>query len=315
MTKRLYSVLDVSADATTADIKKAYRRLAKRHHPDRNPDDAGAEARFKKVGAAFEVLGDPDKRARYDRWGDAMLQPGFNAEAAAAASSARHRGPRGGFGASGPGGADFDVEDLLGQLFGAGSRGPRHTAAGGQRGMGPGPTARAELQVDLLTAVRGGECKLTLDGGARTVRLPPGMRDGESLRLRGQGPPSPFGGPPGDLLLTVRVTPHPVYRHEGDHLHLDVPVTIGEAMRGARVMVPTLDGSVWVTVPAASQTGRVLRLRGKGVARANRAPGDLYVHVVVKVPVAADPAALDAALAALEQAYTTDVRAHLAQAA
>lgn len=302
-----YAVLGVPRDADADAVKKAFRALAKAHHPDRNPGDPDAERRFKEINRAFEVLSDPERRAAFDAFGPASLEPGFDAGFARAQQAARARGgPTGGFG-----GGDFDVEDLLGQLFGAD---PRGRGFGGFPGAGPAPGAdlQARLEVDFRTAALGGERTLTLTGqGAFTVRVPPGLRDGETLRIPGKGGAAPRGGPPGDLFVTVAVSPHPVFRRDGDDLLVDLPITVGEAIRGAAVEVPTLTGSAKVKVPPGSQSDRRLRLRGKGLARRGQPPGDLVVRLVVRVPTGAP----DEALNALDGAYGASVRDDLLRSA
>ena len=301
-----YSVLGVARDADADTIKKAFRKLAKEHHPDRNEGSAEAERTFKEINRAFEVLSDPKKRAEFDQFGPRSLEPGF--DPAAHAWQARGGAPRGGF----SGGGDFGVEDLLSQLFGGG-RGMG--AQPGFQGFGGGDL-RAELAVDFRTAASGGERELRFgDGRTLTVRIPPGIRDGETLRLGGQGQPGPRGGAAGDLLLTVHVVPHPVFRRENEDRPVDLPVTGGEALRGATVEVPTLDGPVRMRIPAGTQTDRKLRLRGKGIARRNQAPGDLYARIVVVVPEGARSGALDEALRAIEGAYGSPVRDGLLRSA
>ncbi len=262
--RSLYDVLGVERTASTDDIKRAWRRVARRDHPDLNPGDAAAEARFKEAGAAYEVLSDPEKRRAYDAQG----------------------GQRRGRTAWG------DVEDLFDFRS---ARGPR------RRGV----DLRADLAIDFRDAALGGEHQLVLDGRSVTVRIPPGVSDGGTIRLRGQGMPGPAG--PGDLLLTLHVAPDPLFRRDDLDLHLDLPLTVGEAVRGATVRVPTLHGAVDVRVPPGSQPGRTLRLRGKGVARRDRPPGDLFVHLQVQVPPRAPAAALDA----LDAAYPTHPRAQM----
>ncbi|MEZ4319971.1 MAG: DnaJ C-terminal domain-containing protein [Myxococcota bacterium] len=280
-----YEILGVPRTASDADIKKAFRKLARELHPDRNkaPD---AEARFKEANRAHEILSDPEKRKLYDEFGDAGLQSGFDPE------MARRYGGRGGFTA---GAQDFDVEDLLGSLFGRGARGRQ----------GP-PAMRADLVVDFRTAALGGERELSFgDGRSMKVRIPPGVNDGGTLRLRGQAP----GG--GDLLLALHVEPDPAFVRDGDDLQVTLPVTVGEVLLGARVDVPTLEGAVKLSIPAGSQNGQKLRLRGKGIQRRNRPPGDLYVTLDVRLPENLDADARKA-VETLERAYGRSVRSAVA---
>jgi len=299
-----YRELGVSKNADADAIKKAFRKLAKTHHPDRGGDPE----RFKALNRAHDVLSDPEKRAMFDRFGPVSLQPGFDPSMAEGFGGGFGGGARGGF--DGAGG--FDMDDLLSQLFGGGAGGASFRGAPGGFGAAGGPTpgVRAELGLDLRTAVTGGVRQLTTQAGTMSVRIPPGVRDGETLRLKGQG--QRVGGPAGsDLHLTLRVAAHPAFRREGEDLHVDLPVTVGEAIGGASVTVPTLDGSVSLQVPAGTQSGQTLRLRGKGVKRKGRPAGDLYAHVVVKLPEGVDPDALQA----LEAAYRADVRSELHRAA
>ncbi|MCB9760660.1 MAG: J domain-containing protein [Alphaproteobacteria bacterium] len=290
---RLYQTLGVTREASAKEIKRAFRKLAQQYHPDKNPDDPEAEARFKEVSQAYEVLSDPEKRKLYDTFGDAATRPGFDADAARAAQAWQADG--GGFG----GGGFVDLNDLLSGLFGGRPPGPR---AGGPR---PGHDVRAQVSLDFRTAAQGGQVELTQpDGTSLKVRVPAGVGDGETIRLRGQGAPG-RGGPPGDLLLEVRVRPDPVFTREGNDLHVRVPVTIGQALRGASLPVPSLDGEVRLKVPPGSQSGARLRLRGKGVRRGRGEPGDLYVTLDVRLP-QVDPERLDRlaeAIDAIEAAY------------
>ncbi|MGH7294968.1 MAG: DnaJ C-terminal domain-containing protein, partial [Polyangiaceae bacterium] len=261
----LYSVLGVSKSADAATVKKAYRKLAGELHPDKNPGNKKAEDRFKKVNHAYDVLGDAKKRKLYDEFGEDGLREGFDPEKYRAyrdwSSRQRHAGDGGGFG-----GRPVDLEDLFGNA--GGSQGGIGDLFGdilgrGRRGRGPakGHDLESEITVDLPAALRGTTLELRPHGqvGAPvTVRIPPGAADGSRVRIAGQGAASPSGGPRGDLVLTIHVTPHAFFRREGDDLHLDLPVTVAEAYHGAKVKVPTVDGSVALKVPAGTQSGTVL---------------------------------------------------------
>ena len=318
----LYAVLGVARDASADVIRKAYRKLARRHHPDVNPGDKAAEERFKEISEAYDVLSDTEKRRNYDEFGEVALQGGFDAERARRAREAF--GARFG-GEPGPGEGGFasgepfefgDLDDLLGR-FGFGGRGGRGGA--GRAGL-RGSDIEAQLELDFLEAARGGEKRLTLqllgeDGRPRsqtlTVRIPAGVGDGGRIRLRGKGGPGLGGGPPGDLWATVRVRPHPVFRREGRDLIVEVPVTIAEAIRGAKIEVPTLDGRATVSVPPGTDSGKKLRLRGKGIPDpAGKAPGDLYAVIQVRVPKQLDADGL-AALETLAKAGPEDPRKEL----
>jgi curved DNA-binding protein len=305
----LYKVLGVARDADAETLKKAYRKLARRHHPDVNPGDKAAEEKFKEISEAYDVLSDATKRRNYDEFGEISLQGGFDAEQARRAREAFGArfgggGPQAEFrsyGAGEPYGESFefgDLDDLLGR-FGFAGRGAAGRAAGLR-----GSDVEATLELDFLEAVRGGEKRITLqlageDGRLRTetltVRIPPGVSDGGRIRLRGKGAPGIGGGPPGDLWGVVRIRPHPMFRREGRDVHLDVPVTVAEAVQGARIEVPTLDGRATLTVPPGTDSGRKLRLRGKGVPDPSGGPpGDLYVLIQIRVPKKLDPVVLEA---------------------
>lgn len=314
--KNLYDALGVKSGAELSDIKKAYRKLAKQYHPDKNPGDAAAEARFKEVSAAYEVLSDKEKRALYDEFGEESLRQGFDADQARAYKQWQGmgggQGSRQGFGQGGFGGFQgfdagaqgFDPQDLFGDLFGFGRRAPQGGARGSQMPL-RGDDARAELTIDFMTAVLGGERSLKFsDGREIQVRIPSGARDGGTLRLRGQGSEGVNGGPSGDLLLKLHVAAHPLYRREGEDLHMDVPMTISEALRGGEAVVPTPSGEVKLKIPAGAQSGKKLRLKGKGVARKGKEPGDLYVHLQVHAPENATMTPeLEEALRVVEQSY------------
>jgi curved DNA-binding protein len=287
----LYHVLGVARDASEDAIKKAYRKLARRHHPDVNPNDKTAEDKFKEISHAYSVLSDKEKRRAYDEFGDASLEGGFDPEAVRRAREAFGARFGGGGGQPGFGDAEgFQFEGLDGLFEDLFAR------QGGGRGRvrGRGADVEAELSLDFLDAARGGEQRLTLtrpqpDGSLKpetvTIRIPPGVADGGSLRIPGKGLPGVGGGPPGDLHARIRVRPHRVFRREGRNLMLDVDVSVGEATLGAKVEVPTLDGRVTLTIPAGTDSGTKLRVRGKGIpSPAGGAPGDLYAVVQIRVP-------------------------------
>jgi DnaJ-class molecular chaperone len=293
--KDLYAVLGVARDASDDAIRTAYRRLARRYHPDVNPGDAPAEERFKEISEAYSVLSDAQKRRNYDEFGEVSLEGGFDADKARRAREAfaqRFGGPGGaeGFAGGAAGSERFafgGLEGLFGELF---SRRGWREAPRERRGV----DVEADLELDFLDAARGGEQRITIarpgaDGAVRpesvTVRIPPGVADGGRIRLRGKGGEAPGGGTPGDLYARIRVRPHRFFRREGRDLHLELPVTVAEAALGARVEVPTLEGRVTLTIPPGSDGGSKLRLRGKGVpSPSGGAPGDLYVTVQIRVP-------------------------------
>jgi curved DNA-binding protein len=319
----LYAVLGVARDADEDTIRKAYRKLARRYHPDVNPGDAPAEERFKAISEAYSVLSDPKRRASYDEFGEVALQAGFDADEARKAREAfgAQFGAGGGY-AGGPGARDFagdeafhfgGLEDLLGDLF---SRGGRSQAPRSRRG----PDLEAELELEFLDAVHGGERRITLmrpraDGSASpetvTVRIPAGVADGGNIRLRGKGGEGHGGGPSGDLNARIRVRPHRVFRREGRDVSFDLPLSVREATLGAQVKVPTLDGRVTLNVPAGTDSGARLRLRGKGVPNpGGGTPGDLYAVVQIRVPKDPPPEAV-AALEALAEHELDDLREEL----
>lgn len=248
----LYDTLGVSPTATGADIKKSFRALARKLHPDKNPGDKAAEARFKQASAAYDVIGDVDKRKLYDEFGPESMSSGFDA---ARARMYQQRG--GGFG--GFGGEGVDLSDLF-----------RGFGQGGQRSRRPPPTRTTDLELDLATALRG----LEVEVGGQRVRIPPGAADGDSVKV---------SAPEGPIRIQIRVRPHPHFRREGIDLHLRLPVTLGELAAGANVDVPTPLGPVTMKVPARSVPGGTLRLRGKGVTRKDQ-QGDLYVELVAIPP-------------------------------
>jgi molecular chaperone DnaJ len=384
MAEDLYSTLGVPKTASPEEIKKAYRRLARKCHPDVNQGDKAAEDRFKKVSGAFEVLSDPQKRKLYDEFGDEAAKLGWDEKKAEAYRAYRSRGGSGAGAGSMPYGEGVDLGDLFGDLFGrrrgAGAGGGMPFDFGLQEddaGAGRGEDLTARVQLTLNEAVTGAERVLTVRrpgrcdacagqgtvgaptvcatcggsgrtrqamgplsmarpcptchgtgrsappcrkcGGAGrveetrtlTATIPAGVQTGSKVRLSGQGAAGRRGGPPGDLYIEPEVLPHPVVRREGDDLYLDLPLTVPEALGGAEVRVPTFTGEVTVTIPPGSQSGKKMRLRGKGAPRLKGGGrGDLYLTLKVMVPEHTN-GELKEALAALERAYRRDVRAEL----
>lgn len=297
MADDFYSVLGVPKGAGADAIKKAYRKLARDLHPDKNPGNKDAETRFKTVNRAYETLHDPKKRALYDEFGEEALREGFDAEKARTYKAWQSQAG-GGFrgGASGVSGArQVNLEDLFGGAAGTSVDGVDFAdlfGRGRRRGPMKGHDLEQELTVDFETAVRGTTVQLRSPDSHETVtvRIPPGADEGSRVRIPGQGGRSPNGGPSGDLVLIIHVRPHALFRREGDDLHLDVPIHVSEAVKGTKVKVPTFDGFVSVKVPAGTNSGTVLRVRGKGVTRKGRARGDLYVRFMVHVPQARNDA-------------------------
>jgi molecular chaperone DnaJ len=331
--KDFYAVLGVKPEASADDIKKAYRKLARQHHPDANSGDANAERRFKEIGEAYAVLSDSEQRQQYDAV-RAMARGGARFSAG---------GPGGGpggfedllgglFGATGggagrpgnvrftttPGGAAPNLEDLFGMFGGAGG----YPGGAGYPGTGRmprrGEDLAAETTLTFRQALEGALLSLRVEDpltGPRTVtaRVPAGVRDGQKIRLRGKGHPGEPGGQDGDLVVTVHVEPHPVFTVDGRDVRITVPVTFPEAALGADIEVPTTDGStVRVRVPAGTPSGRTLRVKGRGVAGSNgRQPGDLLVTVQVAVPQRVDGEARKAVDAFAAATSGEDPRADL----
>lgn len=295
MAKPLYEILGVREDASTEEIRTAYRKLARRHHPDVNPGDAKAEETFKRISAAHEVLSDAKKRAAYDEFGEASLEGGFDAvRAREYAQWEQSRRQRTNTFDDGP--MEFDFSELFGGM-------------GGRQGRRP-PDLRAVVEMDFRQAVEGGEVMLDVPGqGAMRVRIPPGADTGSVVRLAGKGIAGTGGEPASDLILEIVVRPHPRLRREGLDLYLTLPVDLNEAYNGASVELATFDGPVILRVPPRSQAGTKLRLRGKGVRR-KEVRGDLFVELDVRMPDRVDDA-LAAALRASTSAYSHPIREEL----
>jgi len=268
-----YEVLGVPRTATADEIKRAYRQLARKHHPDLQPaaERARAAERFKEINEAYEVLSDPDKRAKYNALGadwkggmDFTPPPGADREYTVRTGEWE----------------DGDFSDFFASIFGRPAGGTRR---GGVRMPTAGDDIEGELPLTLDDVLRGGQRRITLDGRSLDVTIPRGIRDGATLRMAGQGGRGSNGGPPGDVFLRVRLTPHPRYRVAGDDLEMDLPLWPWQAVLGAEVRVDTPDGPVTLTVPPGTQSGQRLRLRGRGLPRGD-GRGDLYAVVRIVVP-------------------------------
>jgi molecular chaperone DnaJ len=352
--KDLYAILGLSKGASADEIRKAYRKLARKYHPDLNPGDKQAEERFKDLSLANDVLSDDRKRALYDEFGMTGLQAGFDPAQAREYKSWAESGQGFSFRRGGEGdaaGFDFGFEfprggrrrgatddrgfaDILNEMFGAGAEEAQRRAAG--------QDIEYPIEVDLLDALRGTKTAVTVrrptpcatcNGTGRvgrracttcggtgvvetrerlSVKIPAGVAEGSRVRVSGKGGAGHNGGKAGDLYFVVHVRPHPLLRRDGKDLILDVPVTVPEAMRGATITVPTLKGRVQLKVPPGSQSGQLLRLKGRGAPDPKGGePGDMYVRLVIQVPPAAKADELRDALDAFERAHDGDPRANL----
>jgi DnaJ-class molecular chaperone len=275
-----YAVLGVKREATQDEIRKAYRQLAKKLHPDLNPGDKAAEEKFKQVSVAYDLLGDPEKRARFDRGeidasGQERPRERYYRDFHGADAEPHVYSSHGGF-------ADFmESEDILRDVFGRGGEGRIRLR---------GQDALYRLPVEFLEALNGATKRITLpDGGTLDVVIPPGTRDKQVLRLRAKGGPGLGGGPPGDALVEIDVEPHRFFTRKGDDIHLELPISLPEAVLGAKLDVPTPSGPVSMTVPKGANTGTVLRLRGKGAQRSDKTHGDEYVTLKIVLPQQLDP--------------------------
>lgn len=282
-----YEVLGVKRDASADDIRKAYRKLAKQFHPDLNPGKPAAEARFKAVTAANDILSDPEKRGRYDRGEideSGAERPRYSYRPHAEGAQGWKYQPQGEMDAA-------DLDDLF-AMFGRGGAGGRRAGRGGEGFAMPGPDRHFTLTIDFVEAATGGKKRLALSPEEwLDVTIPPGIEQGQILRLKGKGGAGFGGGPPGDALIEVLVERHPFFRRDGDDIQLELPVSLAEAVLGARVEVPTVTGPVAMTIPKGSDTGTRLRLRGRGIRRKGRggeAAGDQYVTLKVAIGAAGD---------------------------
>jgi DnaJ-class molecular chaperone len=293
-----YDILGVPRTASEADIKKAFRSLAKKHHPDKHPGDAGAQKRFQEISGAYDILGDKDKRAQFDAGAigpDGNPRAPFGADPRA--QGFRQGDPFGFGGGNAAGGArefhftwdnasggarggGFNAEDIFADFLGGGRRGDRARAA--QKGE----DFTAQVTVSFLEAAQGGTRRVVLQNGEQIdVKIPVGVKDGQVVRVKGRGGAGIGGAPNGDVLLNVQVAPHPWLTRDGNDIRMDLPVTLKEAVLGGKVPVPALGGTVSLTVPPGSNSGTVLRLKGKGIpAHGTEAAGDFYVRLQVALP-------------------------------
>jgi DnaJ-class molecular chaperone len=280
-----YATLGTSKTASADEIKKAYRKLAKQYHPDLNPGNATAAARFKDISAAYDLLSDADKRARYDRGeidasGQERADASFYRSYGAGPQGAKYRA-----------GAGFDPSDIFADMF---SRGGFSRGGGGgdfREFKARGGDLNYTLTVDFLEAARGAQKRLSFpDGRTLDVNVPAGTESGQVLRLRGQGQPGVAGGPAGDALIEITVAPHAFFRREGNDVLAEIPITLGEAVVGGKINVPTINGPVSMSIPAGSNTGAKLRLRGRGIHPKGGAAGDQYVTLKVVLPKEPDDA-------------------------
>jgi DnaJ-class molecular chaperone len=289
-----YLELGVSRTASAADIRKAFHKLAKKHHPDVKPGDKTSEEKFKRASAAFDLLSDEEKRRKFD----AGEIDADGRETMRAYGANPFGGQAGGFrpGGSGPGGAGpgafdgIDLNDILGEMFGArGGGGPRGGGFGSR-----GSDLRARLEIDLEDAIAGGKKRVEFgDGRTLDITIPKGAQEGQVLRLKGQGGPGRAG--PGDAMIEIAIRPHPVYRREGDNLVMDLPVSVPDAVLGGKVQADTPDGPVTLNVPPSSNSGATLRLKGRGMSDGRGGRGDLLARLIVTLPDAPDPALAEVA--------------------
>jgi DnaJ-class molecular chaperone len=293
-----YDVLGVAKNASAKDIKSAFRKLAKKYHPDQNPDDPKSKDRFAEVNQAYEIVGDDTKRGQFDRGEiDASGKPRF-ANFGGAGGADPFAGFRSGGGRPGAGGARFDFHgggpegfdagDIFSEIFGQSARRAQQGAHAGVQGTS-GSDINATLDVSITDIANATKVNAVFPGGRKLgIKLPAYVEDGQTIRLKGQGEPSPFGQP-GDALIKVRIAPHPLFRVDGRDLHVDVPVPLADAVLGAKVPVETPYGRLALSIPAWSSSDRKLRLKGKGLPLKHGGHGDLYAHVRIMLPEGGDP--------------------------
>jgi DnaJ-class molecular chaperone len=312
-TQTPYEVLGVKPNATADEIRTAYRKLAKEFHPDLNPGKPAAEARFKAVSAAYDILSDPEKRGRYDRGEideSGAERPRYSYRPHAEGAQGWKYRPEGEIDPA-------DLEDLFEMFGGGGARsGRRRSGRAGEGFSMPGPDRHYSLTIDFITAATGGKQRLSLSQDEwLDVTIPPGIEEGQILRLKGKGGPGFGGGPAGDALIEIHIAPHPFFRREGDDIHVELPVNLPEAVLGARVPVPTVTGNVTMTIPKGSDTGTRLRLRGRGIRRRREGAevaGDQFVTLKVIIG-ASDDAELATFLEEWAKTHTSDPRHAMGQ--
>lgn len=322
MAQDFYQLLEVGKTASQDEIQKAYRRLARKYHPDLNPDDKSAQQKFKDIQNAYDVLNDPEKRRMYDQFGPEFHRMGGDPYGGGRGpvdyeqyfGKGAESDPQGGFGFG-------SLEELFKQ-FGGGGAG--WTGGRGRGQSAPSATAgtdlRAELAVPFQTAVLGGSASLNAVRGGKEetikIKIPPGVSSGKKMRLRGQGNPGTHGGPPGDLIVLLHVAPHPHFRRNGNNLELSLPITLKEAIMGTTVDIPTPNGTVALKIPPGSSGGRRLRVKGHGVLSSSGPPGDLIVELQIRLPeqlLDSEKRSVDLlnAVDQLESMYREPVRSHI----
>ena len=295
MAKNPYDTLGVKRDASDDDIQKAYRKLARKYHPDMNPDDASAKTKFQEVQSAFEILSDAEKRKRYDQYGtaDPQFHPGGAGSPGGGARWNYSTGPQSypfdlndifGAGGAGEGEAPGGFADLFKQFRRSGSGGARRSAATERGG-----DLKHEMTIPFATAIKGGEVAVSVQRGdgnleTITIKIPAGIDDGKRIRVRGQGEPGEGGSPPGDILVTIHTSPHPFFRRTGNRLDVRVPVTLAEAAEGAKIDVPTPWGTIALSLPPGSSSGKRLRVKGHGVRPKSGEHGDLFAEIQIVLP-------------------------------
>jgi DnaJ-class molecular chaperone len=297
LAKNPYSVLGVAASASDAEVRSAFRTLAKKYHPDRNKDDKAAEEKFKEIAAAFDILGDADRRKKFDRGeldADGKERPAYQSRSWSPGAGGGPYQQGGAYGGGFANKGDFDdLGDIFADLFGRGRQ------SGGAAGAGAGPQSggpqfrgrdvKYGLEVDFLDAAKGAKKRVTMpDGKTLDVVIPAGLDAGQTLRLKGQGEPGVGGGPAGDVYVEVSVKPHAVFERQGDDIHIEAAITLKEAVLGGRITAPTIAGDVSISVPRNSSSGAVLRLKGRGVARDGAPAGDQYVKLKIVLPEGGD---------------------------